>query len=167
MSGRHFRRSPLGGRLAMTLVATISAVIFFFLFFFFSMSSTFLIEGVLGSKNLFSESCLKWPHYYREVISDFWFGGSKTRLPSPEGGRQTKSGSDQITYLAKVDGSGHITIEKWSQIFDLGGLSLVCLPPKGEGKQKVARIKKLFWRKLFGVAIWLYISDLGFLIHGV
>ena len=23
----------------------------------------FLIEGVLGSKNLFSKSCLKWPHY--------------------------------------------------------------------------------------------------------
>ena len=36
---------------------------YFLLFFsfFFSPSSTFLIEGVLGSKNLFSESCLKWP----------------------------------------------------------------------------------------------------------
>ena len=58
-SGRRCSRSPLGGRLATMLVATISAVIFFF--FFFSPSSIFLIEGVLGSKNLFSESCLKWP----------------------------------------------------------------------------------------------------------
>ena len=54
------RRS--GGRLAMTLVATINLIIFFFLFFFLffsffsSPSSTFLIEEVLGSKNLFSES---------------------------------------------------------------------------------------------------------------
>ena len=30
--------------------------LFFFFFFFFSPSSTFLIEGVLGSKNLFSKS---------------------------------------------------------------------------------------------------------------
>ena len=35
---------------------------FFFLFFlFFPPSSTFLIEGVLGSKDLFSESRSKWP----------------------------------------------------------------------------------------------------------
>ena len=58
-------RSALGGRLATTLVAAISAVILF-LFYFYSVffsspSSPFLIEGVLGSKNLFSESCLKWP----------------------------------------------------------------------------------------------------------
>ena len=34
----------------------------YFLFFHFSPPSRpFLIEGVLGSKNLFSESCLKWP----------------------------------------------------------------------------------------------------------
>ena len=33
--------------------------------------------GVLGSKNLFSESCSQRPYYYREVISDFGFGGSK------------------------------------------------------------------------------------------
>ena len=46
-----------------------------FNFFFHSPSRPFLIEGVLGSKNLFSESCLKWPHYYGEVISDFCFGG--------------------------------------------------------------------------------------------
>ena len=105
----------------------------------------FLIEGVLGSKNLFSESCSQRPYYYREVISVFWFGGSKTRLPSPEGGWQMKSCSDQKTYLAKVDRSAHITIEKWSRFFDLGGPRLVCLPPKGEGKRKVARIEKLVY----------------------
>ena len=44
-----------GGRLATTLVATINVIIFSFLFFS-SPSSTFLIEGVLGSKNLLSES---------------------------------------------------------------------------------------------------------------
>ena len=33
----------------------------FFFFFSFSPSSTFLIEGVLGSKNLFRESCLECP----------------------------------------------------------------------------------------------------------
>ena len=59
----------------------------------------------------------------REVISVFLFGGSKTRLPSPGGGRQTKSCSAQKTYLTKVDQSAHITIEKGSRIFDLGGLS--------------------------------------------
>ena len=35
----------------------------------------------LGSKNLFSESLSERPFYYREVISVFWFGGSKTCLP--------------------------------------------------------------------------------------
>ena len=40
------------GRLAMTLVATKNDIIFFF----FTPSSTFLIEGALGSKNLFRES---------------------------------------------------------------------------------------------------------------
>ena len=55
------------------VVATIFTIIFFQFFQFSSISPSrpFLIEGVLGSKNLFSESCLKWPHYYREVISDF------------------------------------------------------------------------------------------------
>ena len=43
-----------GGRLAMTLVATKNDI-------FSPPSSTFLIEGALGSKNLFSESCLKCP----------------------------------------------------------------------------------------------------------
>ena len=69
-------------------------------------------EKWLRSKNLFCESCSEQPYYYQEVISDFGFGGSKTRLPSPKGGRQTKSGSDQKTYLAKVVRSGHTTIEK-------------------------------------------------------
>ena len=53
------RRSS--GRLAATLVATINVIIFFSFLFFFSPSSTFLIEGVLGSKNLFSKSCLARP----------------------------------------------------------------------------------------------------------
>ena len=145
-SGWRCSRSSLGGRLATTIVDRYFHHHFFFFHFIhfpFSPSRPFLIEGVLGSKNLFSESCVKWPHYYREVISDFWFGGSNTRLRSPEGGTQTKSCSDQKTYFAKVVRSGHITIEKWSQIFDLSRLRLVCLPPKGEGKQKVAWIKKL------------------------
>ena len=149
MSGQRCSRSPLGGRLATTIVDRyfhhyFFSIPFHSIFFpFHSPSRPFLIEGVLGSKNLFSESCLKWPHYYREVISDFWFGGSKTRLPSPEGGRQTRSCSDQKTYLAKVVRSGHITTDKGSWIFDWGDLRLICLPPKGEGKQKVAQIKKL------------------------
>ena len=45
------RRS--GGQLATTLVVTKNDIIFFLLFFTFYPSSTFLIEGVLGSKNLF------------------------------------------------------------------------------------------------------------------
>ena len=103
-------------------------------FFQFSPSRPFLIKGVLRAKNLFSESGVKWPHYYREVISDFWFGGSNTRLRSPEGGTQTKSGSDQKTYLAKVVRSGHITIGKWSRIFDSGG-SKTRLPSPEGGRQ--------------------------------
>ena len=56
--GRHS-----GGRLATSLVATIFIIISpFFLFFFlvailyFSGDSMFLIEGVLGSNNLYNES---------------------------------------------------------------------------------------------------------------
>ena len=51
------RRS--GGRLAMTLVAI--NYIIFFLLVFFPPSSTFLIEGGLGSKNFFSESWYERP----------------------------------------------------------------------------------------------------------
>ena len=41
---------------------------------------TFFLRGkankkLLGSKNLFSESCLECPYYYKKVISDVWFGG--------------------------------------------------------------------------------------------
>ena len=46
---------PVGGRLATTLGATKNDIIFF-LFFSFFLSSTFLIEGALGSKNVFRES---------------------------------------------------------------------------------------------------------------
>ena len=42
------------------VVATISAIIFHFTIFS-PPSRPFLIEGVLGSKNLFSESGSKWP----------------------------------------------------------------------------------------------------------
>ena len=54
-SGRRCSRSPLGGRLATTLVDCYFHHYFLFSFLF-SPSSTFLIEGVLGSKNLFSKS---------------------------------------------------------------------------------------------------------------
>ena len=47
------RRS--GGRLATMLVATKNDILFF------SPLSTFFIEGVLRSTNLFSESCLERP----------------------------------------------------------------------------------------------------------
>ena len=66
-SGRRCSRSPLGGRLATTLVATIFIIIFSIFHFFhsiFSPSQPFLIEGVLGSKNLFCESGSKWPITY-------------------------------------------------------------------------------------------------------
>ena len=76
-------------------------------------------EKLLGSKNLFSESWSERPYYYREVISVFWFGGSETCLPSPEGGRQTKSCSDGKTCLAKVDRRAQVTIEKWPPFFYL------------------------------------------------
>ena len=75
--------------------------------------------------------------------------------------------SDQKTYLAKVVRSAHITTEMWSPFFHLGCPRFVCLPPKGEGKRKVARIKKLILQKLFAASILLYRSDLGFLIWGV
>ena len=53
------RRS--GGRLlANDVVATIF-ISLFFPFFPFPPSRPFLIEGVVGSKNLFSESCLECP----------------------------------------------------------------------------------------------------------
>ena len=60
-----FQRSAFGRSTAGNdVVATIFIRIFSFFFppvFFFSPSRPFLIEGVLGSKNLFSESCLERP----------------------------------------------------------------------------------------------------------
>ena len=56
-----FQRSAFGRSTAGNDVV---ATIFIRLFFFsprFSLSRPFLIEGVLGSKNLFSESCLERP----------------------------------------------------------------------------------------------------------
>ena len=59
-----FGRSTAGN----DVVATKNNILFFsfflFSFLFFSPSSTFLIEGVLGSKNLFSKSCLECPKTY-------------------------------------------------------------------------------------------------------
>ena len=56
------------GRRSGRRLATKNVFIFIYFFppiffsrFFFSPSSPFLIEGVLGSKNLFSESGSKWP----------------------------------------------------------------------------------------------------------
>ena len=54
--GRHS-----GGQLATMLVATKNVIIFLSPPVFFSPSSPFLIEGVLGSKNVFSESDSKCP----------------------------------------------------------------------------------------------------------
>ena len=54
-SGRHCSRLPLGGRPATTSVNRYFHN-YFLHFFSFSPSRPFLIEGVLESKNLFSES---------------------------------------------------------------------------------------------------------------
>ena len=53
-------------------------------------------------------------------------------------------------------------MEKWSRIFDSGGLRLICLPPKGEGKQKVARIKKLiyYYREVISFFLIWGVQDL-------
>ena len=61
-----FQRSAFGRSTASNdVVATISICLFFFFSpVFFSPSRPFLIEGVLGSKNLFSESCLECPKTY-------------------------------------------------------------------------------------------------------
>ena len=57
-----FQRSAFGRSTAGNdVVATIFIFIFFLFFLFFPPSRPFLIEGVLGSKNLFSESCLERP----------------------------------------------------------------------------------------------------------
>ena len=56
-----FQRLAFGRSTAGNDVVATKNNIFFFFFLFFSPLSTFLIEGVLGSKNLFSESCLDRP----------------------------------------------------------------------------------------------------------
>ena len=45
------RRSTTGNDVVATIIISL----------FFSPSQPFLIEGVLGSKNLFSKSCLEYP----------------------------------------------------------------------------------------------------------
>ena len=52
-----FGRSTAGN----DVVATIFISLFLFFLFFSPPSRPFLIDGVLGSKNLFSESCLERP----------------------------------------------------------------------------------------------------------
>ena len=131
-----------------------------------SRNSDWSKYGVLGSKNLFRESCLQRPYYYRAVISVFWFGGSKTRLPSPEGGRQTKSCSNQKTYFEKVVRSAHITIQKWSRFFWLWG-SKTCLPsPKGGRQMKSCSdgktyLAKVDWSAQVTIKKWPPFFDLG------
>ena len=70
-----------------------------------------LIEGVLGSKNLFSESCSEWPITY--VYTPFQTPSAILWPPSailwPPGGHFgffEKECSDQKTYLAKVARNG-------------------------------------------------------------
>ena len=60
-SGWRCSRSPLGGWLATTFVDRYFHRYFVFFSIFSSPSRPFLIEGVLGSKNLFSKSGSKWP----------------------------------------------------------------------------------------------------------
>ena len=62
-------------------------------------------------------------------------------------GRNTEC-SDQKTYLAKVDQGTHITIEKWSRFFDLGGFK-TCLPsPEGGRQTKSCSNQKTYFAKV-------------------
>ena len=68
MSGRRCSRSPLGGRLAMTLLANISMILFFHDFsVVISPSRPFVIEGVPESKNLFRED-LKKTSIFKDIV---------------------------------------------------------------------------------------------------
>ena len=99
-------------------MATISAIIFFFLLFFPPFVFPFFSS-----------------HFSVAERPYFLFGGSKTRLPSPEGERQMKSCSDQKAYLAKVDRSTHITKGVISVFWFWGSKN--CLPsPKGGRQMK-------------------------------
>ena len=104
-----FQRSAFGRSTAGNdVVATIFIRIFFSFFspFFFSPSRPFLIEGVLGSKNLFSESWSQKPmgrHFSRPRRP--FQGPLAASLDFAGGSMFLKEGacSDQKTYLAKVD----------------------------------------------------------------
>ena len=67
-SDRRFSRSAFGGRLATTLVSGLLKHLYSIFFFPLApplltpLLRPFLIEGVLGSKNLFSKSCLERPN---------------------------------------------------------------------------------------------------------
>ena len=78
------------------------------------------------------------------MISDFLFGGVKTYLPSLEGERQTKSGTDQKTYLAKVVRSAHITIENDLGFLIWGVQDMFAFPRRGKANEKLLGWKNLF-----------------------
>ena len=87
-----FQRSAFGGSTAGNdVVATIFIRLFlFFPRFFFPPSQPFLIERVLGSKNLFSKSCLERPKkpFWGPLaaILDFaGIAGGERAPPSPLG----------------------------------------------------------------------------------
>ena len=80
------------------------------------------------------------------MISDFLFGGSKTCLPSHEGGRQTKSCSYQKTYLAKVERPYYY--KEVISDFLFGG-SKTCLPsPEGGRQTKSCSDQKTYLAKV-------------------
>ena len=87
-------------------------------------------SGMLGSKNLFSESCSQHPITIEKWSPFFDLGGPRLVCLPPK----TKSCSNQKTYLAKVVRSTHITIEKWFPFFIGGVQDLFAFPPKG-GRQ--------------------------------
>ena len=70
-SSWHFTGSASGSQLVITLVATISNITFFSLVFSLLLS-TFVTEGVLRSKNLFSESKLECEKHRGRPCRPFW-----------------------------------------------------------------------------------------------
>ena len=70
MSRWHCSRSPLGGWLAMTIVDRYFRHYFpFFCSFILSLSRSFLIEGVLGSKYLFNKIWSEGPTIHKCVCT--------------------------------------------------------------------------------------------------
>ena len=90
-----------GSQLATTLVATIKCIIFSFFVFFsllFSSLSTFLMEWLLGSKNLFCELCT-FPGHFEPPCGHFLF----CRPPAPIGWYYwSEIFFEKILYLEKL-----------------------------------------------------------------